>query len=178
MRRSVVFIGVLLLLFTGYLLFGSSGKIEAGNSNTGDESESNQILQNAVFTDLNGNEVTLQDFQGKTVLIDIWETWCVPCLRSMPTFQKLMDDYPDDFVVLAVSPGYMDSEEQVREFIANNDYDFVFVFGEQLAQDLQVQSIPYKIYVSPSGEYIKSVLGSQGPDSDYENTRQVIESYL
>lgn len=172
MRRIVGIIVLLLLIITGFKLASS---MESGQPEPGDATE---ILQNAEFTDLNGGKVTINDFEGKTVLIDIWETWCTPCLRSMPTLQQLMEDYPDDFVVLAVSPGYMDSEEQVREFVANHDYDFEFVFGEQLAEDFNVQSIPYKVYVAPSGEYIETVLGTQGPDLDYEKTREIIEKHL
>ncbi len=172
MRRTVGVFALIILVIAGFKLASST------ESSQPESADATEILQNAVFTDLDGGEVTIHDFEGKTVLIDIWETWCTPCIRSMPTLQELMDDYPDDFIVLAVSPGYMDSEEQVREFVANNDYDFAFVFGEQLAEDFNVQSIPYKVYVSPGGEYIESILGTQGPELDYEKTREIIEKHL
>lgn len=138
----------------------------------------NAILSSAVFTDLDGQELTLDQFEGKVVLIDIWETWCTPCLRSMPTLQKLMDDYPEQFVVLAVSPGHMDTPKQVREFVDNHDYTFEFVFGEQLARDLNVHSIPFKVFVDPEGNHIESVLGSRGPEQDYEKAREIIARFL
>ncbi len=172
MRRFVVISIFAVAVLAGIRIAGSSGS-EAVNPE-----DKNEILGNAVLTDLNGSEVTLEKYAGKTVLIDIWETWCTPCLRSMPTLQKLMDDYPDDFVVLAVSPGYMDTPDQVREFVANHDYTFEFVFGEDLARDLNVQSIPFKVYVDPEGQYIESVLGTQGPERDYEKAREIIHRYL
>ncbi len=172
MRRLIVSSLFIVLAIIGAALALSSG------DETADPSDTNQILQDAVFTDLDGREVTLQDYAGKTVLIDIWETWCTPCIRSMPTLQQLMDDYPDDFIVLAVSPGYMDSPEDVEKFVANNDYDFSFVYGEEFSRALQVQSIPYKVYVGPDGEYVTSVLGSHGPEEDYEKTREIIEQNL
>lgn len=172
MRRLVVFVTLLIVIAVGARV-----ALPLQGDAT-DASDTNTILQETVFTDLDGGEVTLQDFEGKTVLIDIWETWCTPCLQSMPTLQQLMEDYPNDFVVLAVSPGYMDSPEQVHEFVENHDYDFEFVFGEQLTSDLEVQSIPYKVYVDPEGEYITSVVGTQGPDEDYEKTKEIIEEHL
>ncbi|MEX0680133.1 MAG: TlpA disulfide reductase family protein [Balneolales bacterium] len=172
MTRAALSILFLLLIIAGIHLANTS------KSDTSEVSEVDQILFNAVLRDLEGEELTLKDFEGKTILIDIWETWCTPCLISMPTLQKLMDDYPDDFVVLAVSPGYMDTPEQVQKFVDNNNYDFVFAFGEDLARDLGVHSLPYKVYVNPNGQHIKSVLGSQGPDADYENTREIIENHL
>jgi thiol-disulfide isomerase/thioredoxin len=133
-------------------------------------------IESAVFTDWDGNEVKISDFRGKTVLIDFWETWCGPCLNAMPALDKLMDDYPDDFVVIAVSPGWSDTEEAVRRFIDEHDYDFVFVHDEELATALEIRGIPYKVYVDPQGKYIKNETGSRGPDREYELISEIIES--
>ncbi len=171
--RRIVSASILVIVLLAGIRFATS----AGSA-TVDPGEKNEILANAVLTTLDGEKVTLRDFAGKTVLIDIWETWCTPCLRSFPTLQKLMEDFPDDFLVLAVSPGYMDSPEQVQEFVDNHDYDFTFVFGEKLAQDLKVQSIPFKVYVDPEGRYIESILGTQGPERDYEKAREIIQRHL
>jgi thiol-disulfide isomerase/thioredoxin len=132
-------------------------------------------IENAVFTDWDGNEVQLSDFRGKTVLIDFWETWCGPCLNAMPALDKLMNDYPEDFVVIAVSPGWSDSEEVVRRFIDEHDYSFVYVHDQELATALEIRGIPYKVYVDPQGKYIKNETGSRGPDREYEMISQIIE---
>ncbi|MEX0778974.1 MAG: TlpA disulfide reductase family protein [Balneolales bacterium] len=138
--------------------------------------EKAEVIENAVFTDLEGNELTISDFAGKTVLIDVWETWCAPCIASMPTLHQLAEDYPDDFVVVALSPKIMDSPEQVEEFEADHDYNFTYVYGRQFAIDFEVQSIPHKIYVGPDGKYLTTIEGSHGPEQDYENTKEIIEA--
>lgn len=137
-----------------------------------------EIIENAVFEDFDGNEVSLADFEGKVVLIDLWETWCVPCLVSFPTLQSLMDDYPDKFVVLAVSPGIMDSPDQVRSFAADHDYTFAYLFGFDLADDLQIAGIPFKIYLDPDGTYYKHTVGSRGPERDYQDAIDVLNSFF
>jgi thiol-disulfide isomerase/thioredoxin len=172
MRRTVSVIIFAIVLVAGIRYATSAG------SGSADPADKNEILSTAVMTTLDGQEVTLQDFAGKTVLIDIWETWCTPCLRSFPTLQKLMEDFPEDFLVLAVSPGYMDTPQQVQDFVDSHDYDFTFVFGEDLARALNVQSIPFKVYVDPQGRYVESVLGTQGPDRDYEKAREIIQRHL
>lgn len=136
------------------------------------------LLENAEFEDFDGNTVRLSDYEGKVVLLDLWETWCVPCLVSFPTLQEVMNQYPDDFVVLAVSPGIMDSPDQVREFAADHDYTFDYLFGYDLAEELEISGIPFKIYFSPTGEYVKHTMGSRGPERDYQDTMEVLEQFL
>jgi thiol-disulfide isomerase/thioredoxin len=44
-------------------------------------------------TDLSGRDVSSADLRGKVVLIDFWATWCQPCKKEMPGYQKLVDRY-------------------------------------------------------------------------------------
>ncbi|MEX0980194.1 MAG: TlpA disulfide reductase family protein, partial [Gemmatimonadota bacterium] len=55
-------------------------------------------------TDLSGAPVALSDFRGKVVLLNVWATWCPPCVYEMPSMQRLYDELADeDFEILAVS---------------------------------------------------------------------------
>jgi thiol-disulfide isomerase/thioredoxin len=176
------FLSVLLIAAT--LIFvgcGSETEKAEGTSNRGDApkseltSEKIAAIENATFTDFEGNEFSISDFHGKTVLIDFWETWCAPCITSMPTLDRLMKDYSDDFVVLATSPLWTDTKQDVKRFMDNNDYSFYFVHATDLANSLSIRGIPYKVYVGPDGKFYKDEAGSRGAEQDYRLISEVIE---
>lgn len=133
-------------------------------------------IEAAVFYDFDGNEISITEFKGKTVLIDFWETWCAPCLASMPTLDRLMNEYSDDFVVLATSPLWSDSKDDVLRFKNSHDYTFYYVHATDLANKLNIRGIPYKVYVAPDGTFYKDEAGSRGPERDYQMISQVIEN--
>jgi cytochrome c biogenesis protein CcmG, thiol:disulfide interchange protein DsbE len=55
-------------------------------------------------TTLDGQEVSLTDFEDRVVLVNIWATWCGPCREEMPSMQRLYDAFRgEDFEILAVS---------------------------------------------------------------------------
>ena len=55
-------------------------------------------------TDARGETVTMADFAGKVVLLNVWATWCGPCREEMPSMQRLYDRFsPEDFEIAAIS---------------------------------------------------------------------------
>lgn len=168
-------------LFIGMAACGPDKKSEQDETINGDKpatslsSEKIEAIESAVFTDFDGNKYTLEDFRGKTILIDFWETWCAPCLSLMPTLDRLMAEYSDDFVVLATSPLWTDSESDVRRFIDSHDYGFYYVHANELANQLSIRGIPYKVYIHPDGTFYKDESGSRGPEREYTQMSQLIE---
>jgi len=54
--------------------------------------------------DLKGNQVSLSDFKGKVVILDFWATWCPPCVREIPHFIELYEQYKDQgFAMVGIS---------------------------------------------------------------------------
>lgn len=55
-------------------------------------------------TTLTGEPVTIEDFRGKVVLLNIWATWCAPCRYEMPSMERLYQEFQGhDFEIVAVS---------------------------------------------------------------------------
>jgi thiol-disulfide isomerase/thioredoxin len=66
--------------------------------------------------DLHGNDISSSALRGKVVLIDIWATWCQPCKKEMPGYQKLLDRYGSrGFAVVGLkSDLMMDTENPIK----------------------------------------------------------------
>jgi thiol-disulfide isomerase/thioredoxin len=66
--------------------------------------------------DLQGHALSSTDLRGKVVLVDFWATWCQPCKKEMPGYQKLVDRYGSrGFVVIGFkSDVMMDTEDPVQ----------------------------------------------------------------
>lgn len=167
------------LLFTSCSGGEDQTRSEAsGPDPAGEDIDRASIIKQAVFTDLDGNSVSLEQYRGKVLVIDFWETWCAPCLQVFPSLQQLREEFPDDFEVLAVTLGAMEGPEEAAAFRDEHDYDFEFLYdANNVSDELGIFSIPFKLYIDPDGELIKSEIGTRGRDGDYSNAREIIQEY-
>ena len=71
--------------------------------------------------DLQGHKISSADLRGKVVLIDFWATWCQPCKKEMPGYQKLLDRYGSrGFVVIGFKFDTMRDTEDPLQFAQEN----------------------------------------------------------
>lgn len=168
----------MLVAFTGCSSEEQSSGEQGMSQTSADEAAIAEIIESASFTDLDGNEVSVEDYQGKVLLIDFWETWCGPCLQVFPAMQDLREEFPDRFDVLAVTLGLSEGPDEAKAFREEHGYDFHFLYDEfEVSNELGIYSIPYKIYISPDGRLIKQEIGSSGREGDYNRAREVILEY-
>lgn len=62
---------------------------QAGPVKGVDRSHTGQAAPDATFNDPDGNETSLAEFSGKPVLVNLWATWCAPCVKELPTLDRL-----------------------------------------------------------------------------------------
>lgn len=104
------------------------------------------------LTDLNGNVVPFESLRGKVVFLNVWATWCPPCIAEMPGIQKLYDSVDTSqiaFVMLSVDEG---GQEKVRKFIDRKGYTFpVYIPLSGIPAAFQSSAIPTTFILSPDG---------------------------
>ena len=97
------------------------------------------------FEDGAGRKITLGDFAGRVVLVNFWATWCLPCVREMPSLDRLQARLGGkDFTVVAVDED-RDGQEVGKPFLAKlglKHLDFYLDTGLALSQALGVRGLP------------------------------------
>jgi thiol-disulfide isomerase/thioredoxin len=82
-----------------------AAEAEAGPVKGLDRSHRGQAAPDATFKDPDGGDISLADFAGTPVLVNLWATWCAPCVKELPTLDRLLQshDKDGDLGVVAVS---------------------------------------------------------------------------
>ena len=132
------------------------------------------------FLDAAGKPVHVADFKGKVLVLNLWATWCAPCLAEMPTLARLAQAYADRPVtVAAVSVDSQKDVEKARAFIAKNA-PLAFYSDPQMklpfAFTPPVNGMPTTVIYSADGRELGRLSG--GADWSGPDARAVIDRAL
>jgi len=97
----------------------------------GSQSRDTTTIENGILKDITGQELQdiVSSYEGeKAVLINIWATWCAPCVEEFPHIVKLQRNYPDQLKVIFVSADFPDSRDRALEFLKKQEVDWTTYF--------------------------------------------------
>jgi len=106
------------------------------------------------LTTFDGQRISMDELQGKVVLLDFWATWCGPCREALPHIQKVAKKFQGEpLVILSVS---LDSDEQEwKDFIVKNEMTWPQYrdasFGGPIAKMFGVNAIPHTFTIDADG---------------------------
>jgi thiol-disulfide isomerase/thioredoxin len=130
-------------------------------------------LPDLTFDDANGKPRKLSDWRGRTVLVNLWATWCVPCRKEMPALDRLQTRLGGkDFEVVAINIDTRDPEKP-KSFLKDANLTRLSYFSDQKAkvfQDLKAigraLGMPTSVLVDGQGCEIATIAGPAEWDSD------------
>jgi thiol-disulfide isomerase/thioredoxin len=124
--------------------------------------------------DLSGNDITLDDIEGKLAFINLWATYCKPCLKEMPSIERAKTILEKEgYVFIAVSD---EEQSKIQKFVDRFDYSFQFAQYELGIGGLDVYALPASYIVNDKGEMLYKHVGAK--EWDEEENIKLFRSYL
>jgi peroxiredoxin len=129
----LILVGVgLIILSVVTLILQSQGGSSAPENDlyTFPPVELDQPAPDLTLFDIQGNQVSLSDFQGEVVLVNNWATWCPPCRQEMPDFQAYYDEHQGEgFQIVAIEAGQ--PAQEVQNFIDELGLEFLILLDPE-----------------------------------------------
>ena len=132
---------------------------------TPNTSEKHGFLQDHVYLeDIDGNTITIPVGSTKPTFINIWATWCPPCVAEMPNIDALYEEMSPQVEFIMISRDK--DRNKAIEWVEKNGYDFpIYFLKYRLPETLQSQSIPTSFVIAPTGEIVMKHVGMSNYDT-------------
>ncbi|WP_437399677.1 TlpA family protein disulfide reductase [Flagellimonas lutimaris] len=126
------------------------------------------------LVDLDGNQSNLGSKQGEVIVINVWATWCPPCVAELPGFVDLYADYKNKVTFAFVAN---DDRQKVETFLEKKGYDLpVYFQASQTPKELQSGSIPVTFILDKQGNIVVDKTGAANWNSD--KTRNLLDKLM
>lgn len=163
----------------GKYLVLDSQKARAGGIGTAlyDSAPGNKAAD-FTYPDVNGKNVSLSDFKGKVILVDVWATWCGPCRGEIPHLKKLEQDmYGKDVVFLGVSVDEAKDKQKWLDFIDQEKLGGIQLHASgwsKITKDYKIKGIPRFMLFDKNG----NIVSADAPRPSSPELKKMIETEL
>lgn len=115
-------------------------------------------------TDIEGNSVDLNKYKGGMVLVNFWATWCPPCIKEMPSMQRLQEQFEaDKFQIIAINMGQ--STTTVESFLMEQSFQFDLpVYLDEMGRaftELKIEGMPSSFLIDAEGKLVETIVGAR-----------------
>lgn len=155
----------IVILFLAFLRFTDQGTVVQGWMQQGilatglfqadtvwAEEEAEPASYDLALMSLDGEPAHMESFRGRTIFLNLWATWCAPCLAEMPYIQKLYEDVADEGIeFIAITTD--DDPDVARRFIDEKGYTFpVYRVSGPMPELYRSPTLPTTWVISPEGK--------------------------
>ena len=175
---NILFLTIILLLIIPQtrkpIQVGLNRLISFSPSEVSEENRNKLFDYNWQLKKIDGAPVNFKEAKGEVVILNLWATWCPPCIAEMPSFQSLYEDYGD-----RVNFYFVSSEEadKLQKFKEKKSYTFpVFQPTSSAPELLNSNSLPTTYVLSRKGEIVVEKTGAA--DWNSPSFRKMLDELL
>ncbi len=131
-----------------------------------------------VFKSIKGDDISFEDLKGKIVYVDVWATWCGPCLRELPYLEKKQEEYKNKdivFVSISVDESPLPWEAMVKDKkMKGQQWHAPSAWQSALAQNYRITGIPRFLIIDRGGK----IFNAYAPRPSFDEFDKVINEAL
>ncbi|WP_051052824.1 TlpA family protein disulfide reductase [Fulvivirga imtechensis] len=148
--------------------------ISCTGGTTTESTESQPLNQKLKLKTLEGDDIDLEEYKGKTIFINFWATWCRPCIIEMPSIEKAQTKLKDKNIVFIMASN--EPRGQIKNFMRSHQYDFHYAQLDMSLEQLNIQGLPTTLIINSEGEVVFSEMGAR--DWNAAENIQLVTQYI
>ena len=124
--------------------------------------ENPKLISSLIFEDFSGNEIDLDDYHGKLVIINFWATWCAPCKKEMPSLDNLYQSNEfKNLQIFAVNMEQPNTTKTKKFFTDLNIQKLKFFFDKNLnfVKEFKLRGVPTTVLINKKGQEFARIIG-------------------
>ena len=119
--------------------------------------------------DENGSQMSISDLKGKVVFVNLWATWCGPCIKEMPELSEISEELDgDNFKMIGLNVFHQDGTPDVKDFLKEKPVSYWIVDGNdelvaafEKATGSSVEGVPTTYIINKEGKIVETLVGSR-----------------
>ncbi len=115
------------------------------------------LLNQIEARDLNNEVIDLSKPTNKPLVINFWATWCAPCIKEFPEFDRIQQRYGDEVDFIMISDETID---KIKQFSISKFYPFRFLNSDKKLSNYDINILPTTFFYNSKGEIIEKHIGS------------------
>tara|TARA_B100002051_G_C16730297_1_gene637831 strand:- start:1001 stop:1579 length:579 start_codon:yes stop_codon:yes gene_type:complete len=159
----VIFLTIFFILFFAFFYnYDEKGPVLSGQIEKFVFSKKETNYSNIFWYDLKGNEIKLNEQRGKIVLINFWASWCLPCIRELPSIDKLsagLDNREFKSIVINIDKRNRENSIRMFEDLDLHNLEYFYDSAGYLTSLLKIDVIPTTIIYNKNGDEIGRLVG-------------------